>query len=103
VLLPCDFIPPPSLSLTPLLNKFRTDVVTDGSIATACWFEVQQPDKGTLIDEWGHLASPIPIVWEDSTGTLLHVDSQEVDNHAEDVELRMALLTQQVGRTCVCA
>lgn len=102
VLLPCDFVPPPSLPLTLLLNKFRTDSVADGCIATACWFEVQTPEKGTLVHEWGHVESPVPIVWEESTGTLLHVDtSDDVDNNAEDIELRMALLSQYVRSTCI--
>jgi translation initiation factor eIF-2B subunit gamma len=69
--------------------------VADGSIATACWFEAQHPEKGTIVDEWGHVESPIPIVWEESTGTLLHVStSDDVDNDPENIELRMALLSQ---------
>src|SRR5882762_6343057 len=39
ILVPCDFVTPPSLPLTKLLNKFRTDSTSDGAIATACWFE----------------------------------------------------------------
>ncbi|KAF5391912.1 hypothetical protein D9757_001749 [Collybiopsis confluens] len=95
ILLPCDFIPPPSLSLSSILNKFRTETVSDGSVATTCWFAAHQPDKNTLVEDWGSLPSPVPIIWDDQTGTLLHVDTQDdIDHNSEEMELRMSLLTQ---------
>ncbi|KIK63669.1 hypothetical protein GYMLUDRAFT_40749 [Collybiopsis luxurians FD-317 M1] len=95
ILLPCDFIPPSSLSLSTILNKFRTESVSDGSVATTCWFAAHQPDKNTLVEDWGSLPPPVPIVWDEVTGTLLLVETQDnIDHNSEEMELRMSLLTQ---------
>ncbi|KAF5372959.1 hypothetical protein D9758_001687 [Tetrapyrgos nigripes] len=95
VLLSCDFIPPPSLSLHTILDKFRTESGTDGSIATACWFEATLPDKNAIIEDWGSLPPPTPIVWEENTGTLLYIDSaDDSDRNSEELELRMSLLSK---------
>ena len=97
VLLPCDFIPPPSLPLSSLLDKFRTDSIADGSIATACWFEGQRPGKGMQVDEWSHVASPTSLIWDESSGTLVYIDTPEaIDDNTEDIELRMAMVSQCV-------
>lgn len=97
VLVSCDFIPPSSLPLTVLLNKFRADAISDGSIATACWISNRLPEKGAVPDEWGPLPRPVPIVWDEPTGTLLHIDtSDEQDKNTEELELRMCLLSQFV-------
>ncbi|KAG5342910.1 hypothetical protein C0989_005858 [Termitomyces sp. Mn162] len=97
VLVPCDFIPPPSLPLSTLLNKFRTDAISDGSIATTCWFEDYKPEKGAFPDEWGPHPQPFPIVWDEATGTLLHVDTHDdQDRNVEEIELRIALLSRSV-------
>lgn len=98
VVVPCDFIPPPSLPLSMLLNKFRVDSVADGCIATTCWYSVYKPDKAALIDEWGPLPAPSPIIWDDLTGTLLYIDtSDDVDQNTDELELRMALLSRFVS------
>ncbi|KAL0580218.1 Translation initiation factor eIF-2B subunit gamma [Marasmius crinis-equi] len=95
VVLPCDFIPPPSLPLSSILNKFRTESITDGAMATTCWFASSQPDKNTIVEDWGSLPAPSPIVWDDSTGTLLHIDNpDDLDRNSEEIELRMSLLSQ---------
>ncbi|EGN99903.1 hypothetical protein SERLA73DRAFT_180193 [Serpula lacrymans var. lacrymans S7.3] len=91
VLLPCDFIPPPSLPLSKLLNKFRTESATDGAIATTCWFEAQR--TGSSPDEWGASFPSPSIVWDEVTGTLLHVDVPDGTDHRGELELRMGLLT----------
>jgi translation initiation factor eIF-2B subunit gamma len=95
VLLPVDFIPPPSLPLSALLDKFRADTVSDGAISTACWFESRLPMKGIAVGDWGSVYRPTPIVWEEKTGSLLYIDSpDDVDRNSEDIDIRMGLLTQ---------
>ncbi|KAG5643607.1 hypothetical protein DXG03_000615 [Asterophora parasitica] len=95
VLVPCDFIPPPSLPLSVLLNKFRADAISDGSIATTCWFADHKPEKGAFPEEWGPHPQPSPIVWDDASGTLLHIDTpDDQDRNSEEIELRMALLSR---------
>jgi translation initiation factor eIF-2B subunit gamma len=97
VLLPCDFIPPPSLLLSALLNKFRTDSMSDGSIATACWFAGHRPGKDATLDEWGPLTPSTSIVWDESSGTLLNIDTpDDIDRNPEELELRISLLSQHV-------
>ncbi|KAJ7497185.1 UDP-3-O-glucosamine N-acyltransferase, partial [Mycena latifolia] len=95
VLLPCDFIPPPSLPLTALLNKFRTDTVSDGLIATTCWFSTPKPEKNASPDEWGHIAPSVSIVWDRLSLTLLYVDTpDDLDRNSEELELRMSMLSR---------
>jgi len=94
VILPCDFIPPPTLLLSELLNKFRTESTYDGSIATACFFEFDRSEKiGS--EEWASSPTPVPIVWDVKSGTLLYVDTPEnVDKNGEEFELNMSLLSR---------
>ncbi|KAK7440202.1 Translation initiation factor eIF-2B subunit gamma [Stygiomarasmius scandens] len=95
VVLPCDFIPPPSLSLHTILNKFRTESASDGSIATACWFASSPPDKNAIVEDWGTPPPPTPIIWDEKTGTLLYIDTaDDFDHNSEDLELRMSLLSK---------
>lgn len=95
ILLSCDFIPPASLPLSTLLNKFRIDTVSHGAIATSCWFESRKPDKGVIPDEWDSTIPITPIVWDDSSQTLLYVEApDEADRGGDDLELRMGLLTK---------
>lgn len=96
ILLPCDFLPPPSLPLTTLLHKFRTDTVVDGSIVTTCWFPKPQFEKGSFPDDWGS-SSTLPVVWDDATSTLLHLDTlDDQDQTPEDLELKLSLVTRCV-------
>ncbi|KAG1828952.1 UDP-3-O-glucosamine N-acyltransferase [Suillus variegatus] len=79
-----------------LLNKFRTDTMSDGSIVTSCWYE-HKSDKQATQDEWGwgSPAKPTPIVWDHLSGTLLYVDSPyETDKNRHELELRMTLLSR---------
>ncbi|KAI0786751.1 UDP-3-O-glucosamine N-acyltransferase [Abortiporus biennis] len=95
VLLPCDFVPPPSFSLTTLLDKFRTESTYDGCIAAALFYETRKPEKGTNPDEWGPPPSAVPIVWDEKTGTLLYVDSpDDVDKNSDELELSMSVLAK---------
>ena len=95
VLLPCDFIPPPTLPLSKLLNKFRSEAASDGAIATGCWFESPKSEKSAAPDEWGSHSQACPIVWDDRTGTLLYIDTlDDTDKNAEELELRMNLLSR---------
>ncbi|KAH9937728.1 UDP-3-O-glucosamine N-acyltransferase [Amylocystis lapponica] len=95
VLLPCDFIHPPSFELSQVLNKFRTETTYDGSIATACFYEAHLPEKAGGADEWGIFPAPVPILWDERTGTLLYVDTpDDVDHNGEEIELRMSLLSK---------
>ncbi|KAH9892742.1 UDP-3-O-glucosamine N-acyltransferase [Cubamyces lactineus] len=95
IILPCDFVPPPSLTVSQLLNKFRTESTYDGAIATACFYEVSKPDKGTVTEDWGMLPTNLPIVFDERSGTLLHIDTpDDVDNNNKEFELRMSLLSQ---------
>lgn len=86
VVLPCDFIPPPSLDLSTLLNRFRVD----GSLATSTWFApAEKEGEG---DE-----GKSPIVWDEKMGRLLHVDSlDDQDRNSEEVQLRMSILAKCV-------
>ncbi|KAL0563575.1 Translation initiation factor eIF-2B subunit gamma, partial [Marasmius crinis-equi] len=83
VVLPCDFIPPPLLPLSSILNKFRTESFTDGAMATTCRPQALKPTK-----------TP-PIVWDESTGTLLHLDNlDDLVRNSEEIDLKMSLLSQ---------
>jgi translation initiation factor eIF-2B subunit gamma len=97
VIVPCDFIPPQSLPLTLLLNKFRVDTLSEGSIATTCWYASHEPEKGAFLEEWGPVPSASSIIWDPSTGTLLHIDTtDDLDRNAEGIELKMSLLSRYV-------
>ena len=97
VIVPCDFIPPQSLPLTLLLNKFRVDTLSEGSIATTCWYAPHDFEKAAFLEEWGPVPSSNPIIWDSSTGTLLHIDTMDdLDRNAEGIELKMSLLSRYV-------
>lgn len=97
MIVPCDIIPSPSVPLSALLNKFRVDSLADDSLATSFWFTSSTPEKGSFIEEWGPPPVPFPIVWEPTTGTLLHVDTpDDADRNSEEIELKMSMLTRYV-------
>lgn len=94
VLLPCDFVPSPSFPLARVLDKFRTEAPSDGSIATTCFFEWTKPEKGSSTEEWNSIPMPMPIVWDERSGTLLYVDTpDDVDRNDGQLELSMSLLS----------
>jgi translation initiation factor eIF-2B subunit gamma len=97
IIVPCDFVPSPSLPLARVLDKFRTEVASDGSIATACFFEWIKPEKGGSTEEWNSLPTPMPIVWDESSGTLLQIDTpDDVDRDEAQLELSMGLLSRYI-------
>ncbi|EJD02568.1 UDP-3-O-glucosamine N-acyltransferase [Fomitiporia mediterranea MF3/22] len=98
VLLPCDFIPPPSLRLESVLDKFRVEVDTDGALATALFFE-QRPVEGekgkaaAVEETWGAPTPPWPVVYDANSGTLLHVDTlDDQDRDGDELAIRMCTL-----------
>ncbi|KAF9792874.1 UDP-3-O-glucosamine N-acyltransferase [Thelephora terrestris] len=94
VVLPCDFIPPPSLQLTTVLNKFRMESASDGSILTSTWYEAPpQADKPSG-DEWGPHASPTSIVWDERSESLLQIEVPDsIARKTDDIEIEMSLLS----------
>lgn len=99
VILPCDFIPPSTFSLSTLLNKFRAESTANRSVLTTCWFAAHSSkpaDKGGVPEEWGpSYPRMVPIVWDPSTGTLLHVETlDDEDRNGDEIELHMSLLSR---------
>lgn len=97
IILPCDFIPPPSMPLSILLDKFRAGSITLGPLITSFWFFSPQSEKGAFPDDW----SPLPksaVVWDDQTHRLLHVDtSDQTEQSPETIILPMSILSQYVS------
>ncbi|CEL62112.1 putative translation initiation factor eIF-2B subunit gamma OS=Schizosaccharomyces pombe (strain 972 / ATCC 24843) GN=tif223 PE=1 SV=2 [Rhizoctonia solani AG-1 IB] len=81
VVLPCDFMPPPSLSLTELLNAFREDA--SEPVAAVLLYERQIPADGK--DKGPKLV----VGTDETTNTLLYVDGDNDDD--EDLEIHMGL------------
>ncbi|CAE6352747.1 unnamed protein product [Rhizoctonia solani] len=84
IVLPCDFMPPPGLSLTALLNAFREDV--NEPVAAALLYERQMPGDGK--DKGPKLVVGI----DETTNTLLYVDGDNDDD--EDLEIHMGLTAE---------
>ena len=104
IVLPCDFLPPPSLRLESILNNFRLNTETDGSIGTALFYEMRSrspadTDKTTAAfeDAWGSPDPPMPIVYSSNgsgSRTLLHIDSPDSqDISPDELLLRSCTLT----------
>ena len=94
VIVPCDFIPPPTLPLSLLLNKFRVEASSKDHLVMTCWYTSQSPDKASFIEEWGPPSVTFPILWDENSATLLHIDTpDEQDKNPDDVELRMSMLS----------
>ncbi|KIL68986.1 hypothetical protein M378DRAFT_190807 [Amanita muscaria Koide BX008] len=94
VLLPCDFIPPPSFSLQMLLDRFRTDIVSDGAAVITCWYPGPNSEHNQPLDEWG--PSPYSSILCDALEeTLLYIDaSEDPEFNGEDFFFRTAMLTK---------
>ncbi|TDL21719.1 UDP-3-O-glucosamine N-acyltransferase [Rickenella mellea] len=94
IILPCDFFPAPSLHLSKVLDKFRIDSVSDGAVMTSLWFEYKPPEKAKGIeDTWPATVTPVPIIYDEKSGTLLHVDTpDDSDRNSEELEPRMGLI-----------
>jgi translation initiation factor eIF-2B subunit gamma len=94
VIVPCDFIPPSSLPLSLVLNKFRIEAQSQDHLVTTCWYTSRFPDKVSLIEEWGPPSVSLPIVYDALTETLLHIDSpDDQDKNPDDIKLRMSMLS----------
>ncbi|KDR75446.1 hypothetical protein GALMADRAFT_227095 [Galerina marginata CBS 339.88] len=97
VVVPCDFIPPPSLPLSFLLDKFRVDALSESCLATTCWYSPRshEKEKGAYLEEWGPLPGTFPVIWDPSTSTLLHIDTpDDQDRNIDDIELKMSLISR---------
>ncbi|KAG8981617.1 hypothetical protein FRB93_008505 [Tulasnella sp. JGI-2019a] len=79
VVLPCDFIPPPELSLSTLLDAYRMDT--------------EEPMLAALLYERGEVVKDGPPLFiaglNEKTKTLLHVPTEEPQ---DDLQLRMSLM-----------
>ncbi|CAE6479701.1 unnamed protein product [Rhizoctonia solani] len=84
IVLPCDFMPPPGLSLTALLNAFREDV--NEPVAAALLYERQIPADGK--DKGPKLV----VGTDEATNTLLYIDGDDEDD--EDLEIHMGLMSE---------
>ncbi|KAF9529337.1 UDP-3-O-glucosamine N-acyltransferase [Crepidotus variabilis] len=95
IVVPCDFLPPSDLPLSLLLDKFRVDALSEGCLATTCWYQPNPPEKISFIEEWGPPPPTFPIVWDPSSGTLLHVDTpDDQDRNPEDIDLQLSMLSK---------
>jgi len=95
VIVPVDFIPPPTLPLSILLDKFRVEASSKACLAISCWYPTRPPDKGSLIEEWGPPVGRFTIVWDAPTGTLLQIDTpDDQDKNPDSIELRMSMLSR---------
>ena len=94
VVLPCDFIPPSTLQLSTVLNKFRMESASDGSILTSTWYEAPpQPDKHSG-DEWGPHTPPTSIIWDEKSESLLQVEVPDSSTREDDeIEIEISLLS----------
>ncbi|KAF8602544.1 nucleotide-diphospho-sugar transferase [Ceratobasidium sp. AG-I] len=81
IVLPCDFMPPPGLSLTTLLNAFREDV--DEPVAAVLLYERQIPADGK------DKGPKLTVALDETSKTLLYIDGDNGDE--EDLEIHMGL------------
>jgi translation initiation factor eIF-2B subunit gamma len=95
VLVPCDFLAPPTLPLSELLDTFRVESTSNDTLLTSCWFPAHIPDKSILSDEWGPSPNSPPIVWDAKSSTLLHIDtSEDIDKNNEELELSVGMISR---------
>jgi translation initiation factor eIF-2B subunit gamma len=93
IIIPCDFIPPPSLPLLRMLNMFRAQIGSEEGIVTSCWFET--PNEKPSFEESDRSSTSIPIVWDAASSTLLHVSSaSDHDKNNDELILRASLLAR---------
>lgn len=83
ILLPCDFIPPPNLPLSALLDAHRT---RPNAILTSLFYERAEVGKDG--------PERILVGWDKKTNSLLHV--QEIEDVDDEIDLRMSMLWKSV-------
>ncbi|KZV82345.1 hypothetical protein EXIGLDRAFT_729844 [Exidia glandulosa HHB12029] len=88
IILPCDLVPPPSLPLSALLDKFRMD--TDGLILASLFHEVPS-DRASLVPG-DPLEDPPVVLYDPTTETLLQINDDGSDDPEGEVDVRMATL-----------
>jgi len=81
-----------------MLNKYRIESNLGGAIVTSCWLKARVSVVGSIPDEWNPTSTSVPIIWDKKSGTLLHVDSpDDHDRNADELEIRMSLLSRSVS------
>jgi len=85
IILPCDFVPSPSLSLSTILNRYRANA--QEMIISSLFYEVSLETDSLSYGE----SIGTPLIAYDESGTLLYVDYNE-EGDDEELELRMRLL-----------
>ncbi|KAJ3476857.1 hypothetical protein NLI96_g10872 [Meripilus lineatus] len=62
---------------------------------TACFFEPRRSDKASPFDEWSNVSLQTPIVWDQLSDTLLHVDTNDdADHEPENIVLNMNMMSR---------
>ncbi|GJJ06382.1 hypothetical protein Clacol_000573 [Clathrus columnatus] len=86
VILPCDFIPPPNLLLSTVLNRYRANI--DQLLISTLFFQVPNDDEEKNCED----PQILPLVaYDEHSKTLLHVD-YNTDMEADELTLHMRLL-----------
>ena len=75
IILPCDFVPPPTLPLSSLLDKFRMD--TDGLILASLFYEVSS--SSTALPDEAREQPPV-VLYDPASETLLQIDADGEDD-----------------------
>ena len=58
-----------------------------------CESSRREKEKSQTDDAWSSLPPTTTIMYDESSGTLLHVDTpDDQDNNSDEIELRMAML-----------
>ncbi|EJD35571.1 nucleotide-diphospho-sugar transferase [Auricularia subglabra TFB-10046 SS5] len=90
IILPCDFIPPPTLPLSSLLDKFRLD--TDGLILASLFYQVPAPSERVALVPNDLFEDPPVVIYDEASCTLLQIDDS--DDTEGEVDVRSAVLWQ---------
>jgi translation initiation factor eIF-2B subunit gamma len=81
IVLPCDFVPPPTLQLSTLLDAHR---IRDNAALTALFYERAEVGKDG--------PDRILVGYDKSSETLLHVHELEKKDMEDEIALRMSML-----------
>lgn len=89
IILPCDFIPPPNLSLSTVLNRYRANL--DKLVISTLFIEVTNDEEKNSEDS----QAPPLIAYDENSRTLLHVDYSTA-TEVDELNLHMRLLWKSV-------